>query len=273
MKNYLVASDLDGTLLDSLGKVSKENWAAIEEMGEKGIYFVPASGRCFLELPTDIRESDLIRYYILSGGAVIYDKKEDRFEMTCVTKEKKDRILDEVFRYCVCLFAHTGRESCVDGNFHNAENYESYNMNEYWVRYALEKETPVENFKEYIYGLEKIPMLVVFFRYPEELKACKAVLEQDDEILVVQTDPNNIEIVSKQSGKGNALLRLADSLGVPRENTVAIGDSQNDRTMLETAGLSLAMGNAIPEIKEISQQIVCDNNSHVARYILDHYLL
>ncbi len=270
--NYrLVACDLDGTLLDGSGKVGNENWKAIEEMGKRGIHFVPSSGRSFMELPAELRESDLIRYYILSGGAVIYDKAQDRFEMICPKKETKNRVLDLFFQYPLCLLAHTGRESCVDADLHDAKSYRSFSLNPYWVEFALEKEKPVDRFKDFVYGLESIPMMVAFFRNMEDLNTCKKLLEKEEEILVVQSDPCNLEVVSRKAGKGNSLLRLARWLGIPREATIAVGDSSNDRTMLEEAGLSLAMSNAMPEMKAISHQVICDNNSHCAAYILKHF--
>ena len=272
MKYRLIATDLDGTLLDREGEISPENWKAVKEMKERDVYFVPASGRCFAELPEQLRESELIRYYILSGGAVVYDKEQDRFEMTCPEKTVKDWILDTIFRYPVCLMAHTGRESLVDASQHNAASYESYNMNSYWVEYALEKEKPMENLKEYLYKLDELPMIVIFFRNMDDLNACKKTLNGEKEILVVQSDPCNLEVVSRKAGKGNAMLSLAASLGLSVEQTVAVGDSHNDRTMLEVAGLSLAMKNAMPEMQAIADEVICDNNSHCAKYILDHYL-
>lgn len=271
MKYRIVATDLDGTLLNSAGEISRENWEAIAQMKEKSIHFVPASGRCFMELPREIRESDLIRYYILSGGAVIYDKQKDHFEMICLEKGSKDRVLDAIFRYPVCLMAHTGRDSCVDAEHHYAESYASYNMNDYWVQYALEKEKPVSDFKKFVYETDGIAMMVVFFRNPADLEECRTLLAEIDGILVVQSDPCNLEIVSEKSGKGNALLYLAELLGIDREKTIAVGDSLNDRTMLEEAGLSLAMKNALPEIKRLADEVICDNDSHCTAYILDHY--
>ena len=271
--NYrLLASDLDGTLLDRSGRISKENWDAIAEMTKRGVYFVPASGRCFSELPAEIRDSDLIRYYILSGGAAAYDKTEDRFMVTCPPKSVKNQVLDLLCHYPTCLFVHSGKVSFVDADLHDAETYSSYNLNPYWVEYALEKEKPIENFKDVIYDLDGIPMLVVFFRNLDDLNECKQILSGLDDILVVQSDPYNLEIVSAKAGKGNALLSLATCLGLSREQTIAVGDSHNDRTMLEVAGLSLAMKNALPEMQAIADEIICDNDSHCASYILDHYL-
>ena len=192
--------------------------------------------------------------------------------MTSPAKEVKDRVLDLIFKYPVCLMVHTGRESCVDVKGHNAQDYASFQMNEYWVQYALEKETPKENFRSFVYDLEKIPMMVIFFRNREDLDSCRKILELEKDILVVQSDPYNLEIVSKTAGKGNAVISLAEELGIPKEATIAVGDSHNDRTMLEMAGLSLAMKNAVPEMQAIADTVICDNNGHCAKYILENYL-
>lgn len=272
MSYRLIATDLDGTLLNREGRISPENRKAIEEMVRRGVHFVPASGRCFMELPTELQESEFIRYYILSGGATVYDKKTDRYEMTCPEKSVMKWVLDTIFQFSVCLFAHTGKASYVDAAQHNPDSLASYNMSPYWVKYALVKEKPMENLKEHLYSLDKIPMLVAFFSNLDDLKVCKDILSQEKEILVVQSDPCNLEVVSRKAGKGNALLYLADSIGLSREETIAVGDSYNDKTMLEVAGLSLAMENAMPEMKMISDEVICDNDSHCAKYVLDHYL-
>ena len=77
MKIKLVACDLDGTLLNDKGEVSRENLDAIKELTERGIYFVPASGRAYAELIPPLSENPYIRYYALSSGANLYDKESD----------------------------------------------------------------------------------------------------------------------------------------------------------------------------------------------------
>ena len=75
MKYKIVASDLDGTLLDSKGEVSAENLSAICELHARGAFFVPASGRSLSEIPRTLRDEESIRFYIHSSRAGIYDKK------------------------------------------------------------------------------------------------------------------------------------------------------------------------------------------------------
>lgn len=272
MPYRLIASDLDGTLLSRAGTVSEENWKAIEEMGRRGVHFVPASGRCFMELPAALRDTPLIRYYITSGGGGIFDKKEKTHLKLPIPDEKCKELFDLLFRYPVCLLAHHGISSYTDAEKHNARDYASFNMNRFWVEYALEKETPVENFRAFLDSLHEIVMLVVFFRTEEDLQCCKEKLEKDPSLLVVQSDPYNLEIVSSAAGKGNALLKLVESLGIPKEETLALGDSGNDLSMLLQAGLGLAMKNAVPSVAAKADGVICSNEEHVAKYVLENYL-
>ncbi len=70
-------------------------------------------------------------------------------------------------------------------------------------------------------------------------------------VAVVQGSPDNIEVTAAGVDKGSALLALADLLGIPHENTLAVGDSENDRAMLEKAGVAAVMANGMPQIKAI----------------------
>ena len=72
---YIVASDLDGTLLTHGEQLSGENKKAIKEMAELGVVFAPCSGRTFMEMPAVVRENPDIRYYICGDGALVYDKQ------------------------------------------------------------------------------------------------------------------------------------------------------------------------------------------------------
>ena len=130
----------------------------------------------------------------------------------------------------------------------------------------------VENLKDFVYSLEEIPLFVPFFKKMEDLLECKAYFEKDDELLVAQTDPHNLEIFSVCAGKGNSLLRLADILGVDKKATIAVGDSTNDYTMVKMAGLGLAVENAVDELKEVADKVICNYKEHSAKYILENFI-
>lgn len=272
MEYKIIASDLDGTLLDSYGKVSKENWEAIEELTNRGVHFVPASGRAYMEMPKEIRESPLIRYYITSDGAMIYDKETDTTHEFSLSKSTATRILDKLYQYPVCMMVHADTNSYVDIATHNDAHYRRFNMNIYWRVFTFLFEKTIPDIKKFMYDHDNIHLFVPFFKKLTDLNECRAYLEQDKEIIIAQSTKHNLEIFSSKAGKGNALISLADMLGVDRRATIAVGDSTNDYTMVKAAGLGLAMENAVDELKAVADEVICHHLQHSAKYILEHYI-
>lgn len=70
---------------------------------------------------------------------------------------------------------------------------------------------------------------------------------------------NNLEINAEAATKGNALLWLADHLGIAREETMAFGDGENDISMLKAAGIGIAMGNASDQVKAAADEVTLTN--------------
>ena len=272
MEYQLIASDLDGTLLDNNGCVSDENWAAIETLQKLGVWFVPATGRAFEAMPTELKENPLIRYYITSNGAMVYDKERGKSYDLALPRQLATQVLDKLYSYPVCVMLHAENRSCVEQSTHNTAYYESYNLNRMWQKYVLEKETPVPELKKLAYNAPIVESITVFFKNMEDLLECKAFFQKDERLQVAQTDPHNMEICASRAGKGKALRLLAEKLSVPVEATIAVGDSTNDLTMITAAGLGLAMANAVPEVKVAADGVICANQEHGIRYILEHYI-
>ena len=79
---------------------------------------------------------------------------------------------------------------------------------------------------------------------------------------MVQGSPENIEVTAAGVDKGEALLTLADRLGIPRAQTLAVGDSENDRAMLEKAGVAAVMANGMPQIKALADLVTTADCDH-----------
>ena len=269
----IIATDLDGTLLNSQGTVSEENLAAIHEMTEMGVFFVPSSGRALGELPPCVRAIPDARYLICSDGAVIYDtKKKMPLDARCMTGDDARRALDYMFAYETHLLLHYAGNVYVDAEKHNEDAYIAHRVPPSFRKAMYELAIPVENFKEFCYGLDAIEMVAVFFKSDGELAACRDRFRADGAFGVAATEPTNIEIFNKEAGKGNALDRLASLLGADRAQTVAVGDNLNDLDNFAHAGLALAMGNAVDEAKRAAHRTVCSNDEHAMRYIVDNIL-
>jgi len=273
MSNYrILASDLDGTLLNSRGVVSEENQAAIRDLTESGVYFVPSSGRTLFEIPSMIRDNPFVRYIIHSDGAVVHDKQTgERLDMS-MPWEKVSVLLDVLSEYDVSMTVrHQGRSYTAQEWFCDEAGI-YYRLNDTWQEFIYDYSTPVEDFQSFCRGLESVEMICVFFHSQDELEACRARLMRMGTYEVTSSDPANLEIIDVGVGKGEALLRLAEHLGVDPSATIAVGDSPNDRNMIEKAGLGLAMENACTELKALADATACHCDRHVVRYIMDTYL-
>ncbi len=272
MKKYkIVCSDLDGTLLDSNAEVSKENLAAIDELTKKGCYFVPSTGRCFSELPEEIKNNPSIRYFICSNGTVLFDRKTNKSILTCVSNETSRKILNVLKKYETHISVRQNGYCNVDALYANEEAFDYYNVCQphrvVVNAYAIFR----EDFKRFCDEADNVEVISVFFKSYDELLACKEEVENLGGLRIVAVSDYNLEILNEKAGKGNALHHLADMLDVAYTDTISIGDSDNDSSIIEAAGVGLATSNACEVLKKIADEIICSNDEHVVAYVLSHY--
>ena len=132
---------------------------------------------------------------------------------------------------------------------------ESYNKG-----LPLSKQSPMIDIGKDFPNLERIPHFnkILLISADEELVN---TLSSDPELEVISSAPNLFDVMCKGVTKGNALLSLADYLGIPRENTFAIGDSDNDISMIEDAKYGIAMGNATDGVKAAASYITANYDS------------
>lgn len=267
----IVASDLDGTLLDSKGKISKENFAAISALSEKGVHFVPASGRSLAEMPEEIKSFEDIRYFIHSSGAVVYDKLTGERISFCFPRELSAKIFKLLFATdCHLTVRHHGR-MFTDLSKMNEEAFDRYKVWEAHAQLLCGVGEAIGDFKERFADADGVEMISVFIADDSELADLKSRLSLVPGVNVASACPHNIELTYEKAGKGNALAALAEKLGFSIEQTIAVGDSENDIPMVSAAALGLAMDNASPELKSRADAVICSNDSHAVKYILNNY--
>ena len=272
MHNYkIIASDLDGTLLNNESRVSRENLEAIAQLASKGVHFVPSSGRTFAEIPEVIRENSAIRYIIHSNGAVVLDRQTGERILTCIPNAVGREILD-VLTVCECHITIRHNGNCiVDAAYQNDAAFEYYNVIEAHQDCVLNYAIQSDAFLEYAYAADDVEVFSAFFHSYEDKMACKKRLEKSGKLRVVEAIEYNIEIVNIDAGKGNALYSLADMLDIDRSDTISLGDSDNDSSITQAAGLGLAVSNACDSLKAVADQIICSNEEHAIAYVLSRY--
>ncbi len=273
MSYKVICSDLDGTLLNSNSELSPENSLAIEKIVDMGYLFVPATGRTLAELPPEVRNHKSIRYFIYSNGSGIYDKLSDKYYETPVERKSIAKIIEIIKDYDLLHLLH------IDGSG-RLDNYGYKRAAEFkvWPPYMkifnfIPDELRVDDFIEYLKTLDKMEMLVTFFRRDNDVEAeCRARLSEIPELHVTASADGNIEIVNKDANKGNALRRFSNLIGIGLSEFITAGDSPNDIEMLSVAGLSFAVSGAKDTVKNAATKVICSNDEHIAKYILENII-
>ena len=265
----LILLDLDGTLLTTGKKISAANYAALERAAAKGIKIVPCTGRFFSGMPEDVRKLPFLHYAITINGADIYDAKAGcSIHSALISPERAGEVFSALDSLPVIYDCFQDGWGWMDRKFYDQADL--YEMGEVLAVYIRKMRTPLENFKQTIRdrnrGVQKIQM---FYRDMELRRKMLQELKQWFPDLVVTTSlVNNIELNSHDAHKGNALLKLCEHLNIDPSQTMAFGDGLNDLTMLKAAGIGVAMGNAVQQVKAAADFVTDTNdNDGVAKAI------
>ena len=262
MEIKLIATDLDGTFVDDNKQLLEENVKAFAECAELGIEIVPTTGRTKVGLPDEIKQLPGVHYAITNNGGVVVNLMTGEVIHQCLMEPELAVKVMEFVRdseYDVMYDAY------IDGIGYN--RFEFWDDLNYYVRnpgiLELVKKTriPVEDNIAYVRncgcGVEKINL---FFPDMEARANLRKQLAEIPGILVTSSLPNNLEINALGADKGTALLHLADHLKLKKEEIMALGDGENDITMIRMAGLGVAMANAEDHIKEVADYVTVTNN-------------
>ncbi len=267
---YLLASDLDGTLIHGNDIVSEENERAIEELTRSGVCFAPCSGRSLMTMPECVRKNPNIRYYIGSDGSSVWDKKSETFLPLGLgmKRETVRPLLDLIDSYKTLPIVNYNGECYIDSTKYGESAFRNYRMSEQYIAFTKYYIHSKDGFEEFSRSVECIDMICVFFADDGEMAEFSKRVEEMGCFKITSSEPANLEITHISAGKGNGMLALAKMLGIPKENTVAVGDSDNDIDMLKKAGLGLAMENASDNVKATADRTICHYKEHSAKYIL-----
>src|SRR5690606_18935604 len=109
---------------------------------------------------------------------------------------------------------------------------------------------------------------------PEVLDHHAVILQEllGDQLHITKSKAHYLEFMHKEGTKGHALQALAQHIGATMDETIAIGDAWNDREMILAAGLGVAMGNAVPMLKEIADYVTLSNNDDGVCHVIEKFI-
>lgn len=256
----LIALDLDGTLLDSRKRLSSRNESALKECIRRGIEIVPCTGRIWPGVPEFIRNLPGIRYAITTNGAVVQDIVENRIlDERKLSSDLALEILELAKSFHTMYDAYIGGTAFGETRF--LEHMEDFGIPEVIQKMIHETRKPMPDVIEEVQRQnQQVEKINYFFgNMAERQRAREALLKRDD-IIVSSSLPNNLEINALGATKGEAILRLAQYLDIRPEQTMGFGDGENDVTMMQMAGISIAMGNSLDILKGEADYVTDTND-------------
>lgn len=254
---YLLASDMDATLLTSKHKISDKNRDAIEYFIKNGGRFTVATGRMQKAVRAFLDQFTINAPAILHNGAQIYDFAENKslFEQF-IEEERKDairRVHDDMPELGLEIY-------CGDTVYiyRACEETRRFNNRKYEVVYEMPDE-----------AWEKPWIKCLLIGEKKLLDYYEPIYRRDyDSGYAVRSGKKYLDIVSSGVSKGIALKKLIGMLDADQEKVIAVGDNMNDVSMLNAAGISYAVENAEKAAKEAARFKAPDNNSDAIAYII-----
>lgn len=267
MKYKLICLDVDGTLLDDEKKIPTAVKKSLRKAHEIGVQIALVTGR--LPAGAEIVEKELAFPCIKACSAGTYILLGDEcIHMDYLLPSVMQKIYQEfAVKNSLPLWIFRGRKWYVT-------DVDSY----------VEQEIKIIHYKPEIVNVDRLarqweeegagPNKLLIGADPQTISR---ILKEMEEMGLPQIDmarsaDTYLEIFPKGVTKGEAMISICEKLDISLEETIAFGDQELDIPMIEKAGMGVAMGNAIEELKELADFVTKTNNDGGIAWVLEHYL-
>lgn len=278
MNIKMICIDLDGTLFSNRRKVISENCKqAIKEAYEKGIEIVITTGRIYNNAVQVSKSLGVNCPVIAANGAVIMDRGFER-EIFCNT-----------LGYDNCLhIVKLAKKHKVTPHFYTKDTIIA---TDFWglliglISSSMNRDREygikVKKFFNYSRLVEmfelcsgEIVKCVIYSKDENKITSFRKEVEEKQELAIFGAGKYSVEISSNGISKGSAIEVLANNLKISPKEILCIGDNENDISMIEYAGIGVAMGNAVSKLKEVADYITDTNYNDgvtkaIRKFVLD----
>ena len=270
----LFVADMDGTLLNDNKELSCKDIQTMKKLQDFGIKFAVATGRHDSMIKSYLKHLDLRVPVISCNGAIVREPFSDQiFLSQALPREQSLHVIE------IC------KESKVGFHIYGHERIFGESLNHKMLYYHdLNKTLPPD---------EQTKLVVVpdcrdiVLNAPEPLYKCLIISEEKlglgdiiaqlselDGLTVTRSMPLLCDVMKSGITKAYALQRLAESLGIKREEIAAIGDQHNDIDLIEYAGLGIAVANAEDSLKEKADIVtIANNNQDAVSEAIERFIL
>ncbi|MEK4325031.1 Cof-type HAD-IIB family hydrolase [Paenibacillus sp. FSL R7-0312] len=283
----LIALDMDGTLLNEDGEISRENKEAILQAQRLGHTVIIATGRSYMDAERQLRLADLECPVVSLNGAVVTLPDGTLAASTPLNKEDiipALRWMNEIPELYYEVYTEDNVYVELDKRV-RLEKLSALKEDEVpeevgWLLKAMIDQQFQQAAVTYVESMEDIwskeenliYKTLAFSLNRELLKEASTRFAAIPGLIITASHVNNIEINHKDANKGNGVKLMAEHYGIPAAQIAVMGDSYNDLPMFEIAGYRIAMENAAPILKETADFITLSNSEHGVAAGLRHLL-
>lgn len=285
----LIAIDLDGTMLNSYGEVTKNTKHTLKKIMEQGTQIIIASGRPMDSIKAIAKEIETKNYFIAGNGAIIYDIKKDKI----IYKKymKKQKVL-EIIKICeensINYNVYTDKTILATALKYNVLYYYKENLKKEekkktsinivndmysYIKNGKEEKflkiTICDNNKAVFNSILRKVSKISGIEILEVSHMSRKTIMQGTEEIPIEYYYTEISLANVD--KWNAIEFLINKLQIKKEEVITIGDNINDKKMIENAGLGIAMKGSTPVITKIANDIAPSNNEDGVATILQKY--
>ena len=266
----LIALDLDGTLLNDRHEITPRTRKALVRAQENGIHIVLCTGRPYLAMKHIVEDLGLDQgeNYIITFNGGLIQKADTGAVIAQQTLSKEDITLWYQWTERLSLPLNVIDEREVIEPLLYPENHPSQ-----YLDYAAET-LPRSTQDFHQFSADKTFIKAVIVTEQEYLDAQLQQLPSDlwEKYSLFKSRPNLFEVLPKGVNKGQAIQTLATLLSVSCQDVMAVGDQENDESMIEIAGIGVAMGNATEQLKAKAQYITATNNEDGVAQAIEYYM-
>jgi len=268
----ILALDLDGTLLNSTLEITPANKDAIRRAIQSGVEVIVSTGRAYDRVPKELVDLG-VRYAITANGSAVYKMPEKEcLYSDCFTLEEflpfAEKLTTYDILYYVFLDGHCyspRSQNAIVSKMHISDAQKQYLLTvsthvDDVIAFLKESNRPVQKVTTNFYELEDGTY--------KDRDALFEYLNANSLFQIANGLGANLECTKRGVSKAKGLAFLADLLHIPMENTIAIGDSENDLDIITASGLGVAMANASDPVKEKAAFITLSNDEDGVAYAI-----
>lgn len=260
----LLVADIDGTLLNSRREITAGALEAVRAAQARGVRVCLATGRIWASAQRYFLALGADPPAILYNGGMVYDFRADRVLRRVSLAQEHARAVLEFLREMPRVQPH----------LYVGDRVYTGRINEHTDFYRRKDGVEVEEVGDLLTFLPSDPMKILIIGARADLnRAMEGIRALPLPINAVFSEETYLEILPAGSSKGAALEVVAEALGIPLAQVIAVGDNLNDLEMIRLAGLGVAMGNASEPLRAQADYVTASNDDEGLREVIDRFIL